>query len=273
MPRPCGKNWCQKAARLGRNAVPALIAGFRAKQTLLALGLLGLALVLLGGCGIKSWRTGGVTGTKPYTVRGKTYYPLQSARGFVEEGMASWYGPGFHGKKTANGETYNMNAMTAAHKLLPLGSIVRVSNKSNGRQLVLRINDRGPFVDDRVIDLSRAAAIKLDVLAKGTAPVRIVALDEQPQSASAAARGQPRKLNAAADGRIYVQVGSYPEREDADEMARQMNELGHRGRVQYAQAVQSWRVQIGPLSSRDMADDLKSRLVDVAHDAFIVIDD
>ncbi|MCL2122902.1 MAG: septal ring lytic transglycosylase RlpA family protein, partial [Desulfovibrionaceae bacterium] len=137
---------------------------------------LAVLLLLLGGCGTKSWRTGGVPGSKPYTIHGKTYYPLHSARGFVEEGMASWYGPGFHGKRTANGETYDMHAMTAAHKILPLGTIVRVTNKNNGRSLVLRINDRGPFVDDRVIDLSRAAADKLDVVGKGTAPVRITAL-------------------------------------------------------------------------------------------------
>jgi rare lipoprotein A len=135
-----------------------------------------IALLLLSGCGSMSWRSGGVTGGKPYTVRGKTYYPLQSARGFVEEGTASWYGPGFHGKRTANGETFDMRAMTAAHKILPLGTMVRVTNKNNGRSLVLRINDRGPFVHDRVIDLSRGAAEKLDVVAKGTAPVRIVAL-------------------------------------------------------------------------------------------------
>ena len=120
--------------------------------------LLALCALLLVGCGSRgggSWRKGGVTGTKPYTVRGKTYYPLKSAHGFVEVGEASWYGPGFHGKTTANGERYNQYAMTAAHKLLPLGTKVRVTHMSNGRSIIVRINDRGPFVGDRIIDLAR----------------------------------------------------------------------------------------------------------------------
>lgn len=91
-----------------------------------------LCAALLSGCGSRSWRKGGVPGSRPYTVRGKTYYPLKSANGFVEEGTASWYGPGFHGKTTANGETYNQYAMTAAHKLLPLGTKVRVTHMGNG---------------------------------------------------------------------------------------------------------------------------------------------
>ena len=250
---------CVMYFKYSRMLVPALAALF----------------LLLGGCGTKSWRTGGVVGSKPYTIRGKTYYPLQSARGFIEEGIASWYGPGFHGKRTANGEIYDMHAMTAAHKILPLGSIVRVTNKNNGRSLVLRINDRGPFADDRVIDLSRAAAEKLDVVGKGTAPVRITALDEAPQTASAAARasGQTPKLNAGPGGRIFLQVGAFPDRDDAREMARQMENLGYKGRYLYAGSVKRWRVQLGPVASRDMAEDMKQRLVDVAHDAFIVIDD
>jgi rare lipoprotein A len=237
--------------------------------------LLAALFLLLGGCGTKSWRTGGVAGSKPYTIRGKTYYPLQSARGFVEEGVASWYGPGFHGKRTANGEIYDMHAMTAAHKLLPLGTIVRVTNKNNGRSLVLRINDRGPFVDNRVIDLSRAAAAKLDVLAKGTAPVRITAMDDASRASSAAAKdgGRPPKLNAGRDGRIFVQVGSFPQQDDAQEMVRQLEKLGYKGRYFYAAGVKRWRVQLGPVASRDMAEDMKARLHDVAHDAFIVIDE
>jgi len=232
-------------------------------------------LLLLGGCGTKSWRTGGTPGSKPYTIRGKTYYPLQSARGFMEEGIASWYGPGFHGKRTSNGETYDMHAMTAAHKILPLGTFVRVTNKNNGRSLVLRINDRGPFADDRVIDLSRAAADKLDVVAKGTAPVRITALSDQPPTASAAAKtgDQLPKLNSGQGGRIFLQVGAFPQQDDAREMARQLENLGYKGRYFYADSVKRWRVQLGPVPSRDMAEDMKGRLIEVAHDAFVVIDD
>ena len=245
------------------------------KHTRMLVPALAALILLLGGCGTKSWRTGGVVGSKPYTIRGKTYYPLQSAHGFVEEGIASWYGPGFHGKRTANGEIYDMHAMTAAHKILPLGSIVRVTNKANGRSLVLRINDRGPFAGDRVIDLSRAAADKLDIIGKGTAPVRITALSDPARIASAAAKGdrQPPKLNAGPDGRIFLQVGAFTQQEDAQEMARQLENLGYKGRYFYAGSVKRWRVQLGPVASRDMAEDMKLRLTDVAHDAFIVIDD
>ncbi len=119
-----------------------------------------------------------VRGTNPYTVRGEKYYPLQTAYGYDEEGIASWYGPGFHGKKTANGETFNQNAMTAAHTLLPLGTTVRVTNLENSKTITVRINDRGPFVHDRLIDLSRRAAERLDMREQGTARVRVVSVGE-----------------------------------------------------------------------------------------------
>ncbi len=111
--------------------------------------------------------------TKGYTVRGTKYYPLLSAEGFYEVGIASWYGPGFHGKKTANGEIFNQNALTAAHKFLPLGTYVFVENLQNGRRIRVKINDRGPFAHDRVIDLSKKAASDLDLIEKGLGQVRI----------------------------------------------------------------------------------------------------
>lgn len=141
-----------------------------ATTLLIALALL-VSLIGLAGCGPTS--SGGVPGHKTYTVRGKTYRPLISGEGFREEGVASWYGPGFHGKKTANGETFNTHAMTAAHKTLPFNSRVKVTNTSNGRSVVVRINDRGPFAHERVIDLSRAAADKIGLIKDGTCPVRI----------------------------------------------------------------------------------------------------
>ena len=117
---------------------------------------------------------------KTYVVFGKRYYVLGNAAGYNEKGTASWYGPNFHGRKTANGETYNMHAISAAHKSLPLGTWVRVTNLSNKRTLDMRINDRGPFVHNRVIDLSMAAAKNLGVVGPGTAPVQVVALGGQP---------------------------------------------------------------------------------------------
>jgi rare lipoprotein A len=113
----------------------------------------------------------------PYTVMGKTYHPLKKIEpGFTQDGIASWYGPGFHGKKTASGETYDMYELTAAHNLLPLKTLVKVTNLANGKEMVVRINDRGPFVNDRMIDLSLAAARGLGVVKPGTAPVRLTVL-------------------------------------------------------------------------------------------------
>lgn len=110
---------------------------------------------------------------RSYKVKGVRYHPLLNADNFSQTGKASWYGPGFHGKKTSNGERYNMNALTAAHKTLPLGTLVRVSNLSNGKSIIVRINDRGPFHGNRIIDLSKAAATKLGFIRNGMANVRV----------------------------------------------------------------------------------------------------
>ena len=115
-------------------------------------------------------------GQKPYTVAGKRYEPLSSHEGFVQEGVASSYGRDFHGRKTSSGETFDMNAMTAAHKTLPLGVYVKVRHKRTGREIIVRINDRGPFVSERIIDLSEGAARKLDMIQEGLAPVKVTAL-------------------------------------------------------------------------------------------------
>lgn len=111
-----------------------------------------------------------------YTVRGKKYQTLADSSGFVQTGRASWYGKRFHGRKTASGEVFNMNALTAAHKELPLGTKIEVTNNDNGKSIVVTVNDRGPFHGNRVLDLSKAAAKKLGVLSKGTADVTIRAL-------------------------------------------------------------------------------------------------
>lgn len=141
----------------------------------------------------------------PYSVFGKSYYPMQDARHYREEGIASWYGTKFHGQATANGETYDLYGMTAAHKTLPLPSYVRVTNLENGRSVVLRVNDRGPFYSDRIIDLSFAAAKKLGYAETGTARVRVEGIDPRQwlarngQSASAppaAPRAIPQPVDA-----------------------------------------------------------------------------
>jgi rare lipoprotein A len=137
------------------------------------------------GCSYRDSGAPGATGTpyrpyvvgQPYTISGKTYYPKEDFD-YDRTGIASWYGSDFHGRRTANGETYDMNAMTAAHTTLPMPTIVRVTNIENGRSVVLRVNDRGPFVDDRIIDLSRAAADQLGMREKGVARVRVQVVKE-----------------------------------------------------------------------------------------------
>ncbi len=115
---------------------------------------------------------------KPYYINGKTYFPLPDASGYEEVCLASWYGPGFHGNKSSDGGFYNMYEFTAAHKLLPLGTYVLVTNLENGKQVVVRISDRGPFIENRCIDLSYSAAKELEIIEKGIAKVKITALSE-----------------------------------------------------------------------------------------------
>ncbi len=139
---------------------------------------------------VEAIRQGGPN--KPYTVLGQSYTPLTRDEPLIETGLASWYGRKFHGRKTASGETYNMMAMTAAHKTMPLPSYARVRNPANGREVIVRVNDRGPFADNRVIDLSYAAAVKLGVH-RGVAPVEVERLTNA-QIMAGAGREEPAAL-------------------------------------------------------------------------------
>ncbi len=130
--------------------------------------------IFLFGCAKTTVVTSGKKGTdRPYNIGGKMYYPLSSSQGYLKEGTASWYGKDYHGRKTANGETYDMYAMTAAHPVLPMNTRVRVTNLENNRSVTLRINDRGPFVNNRIIDVSYAAARALDMQGRGLVRVRV----------------------------------------------------------------------------------------------------
>ncbi len=149
---------------------------------------------------------------KPYTVNGKTYYPLPSAKGYREVCIASWYGFNFHGGRTASGEIYNMHAFTAAHKILPIGSYVLVRNLENGREVVVRINDRGPFVKNRCIDLSYAAAKALGMIGKGTAKVEIIALSEGKIVKGGIVY---KNIPNIKFGKFYLQVGAFTNYENA----------------------------------------------------------
>ena len=134
---------------------------------------LSVVVLFLSGCMTDSGVYKYKNSTKPYTIAGHTYYPMRSAVGFTETGIASWYGPGFHTKKTASGEDFNQNAFTAAHKTLPFGTRLKVTNLDNNLTTVVVVNDRGPFKSGRIIDLSNAAAKELRIVGTGTSLVRI----------------------------------------------------------------------------------------------------
>ena len=151
---------------------------------------------------------------RPYTVNGVTYYPTVVEVGWKQRGIASWYGPDFHGKRTSNGEIYNMYEYTAAHKTLPMNTMVKVTNLRNGRSTVVRINDRGPFVANRIIDLSYAAAKELGVVGAGTAPVELEVLGFDAhiqkvagaQNAPASSQEAPKRVVLS---NFAVQIGSF----------------------------------------------------------------
>lgn len=225
---------------------------------------LALCACSLGGGGFSSKPAGvtakkGAAGTKPYTIRGKTYYPLLSSHGFSEQGIASWYGKDFHGKKTANGERYDMYGTTAAHKLLPFGTMVKVTNKENGKSIVVRINDRGPFVANRVIDLTRTGAESIGMIARGTAPVIL----ETQGSVTGLKDGDLA-------GRFYVQVGAFANQSNADRLVAALKDKGKNARTYYAEQVAFWRVQAGPYSTLHKAEAEADALQSVYPGNFVV---
>ena len=176
-----------------------------------------------------------------YTVLGKTYHVLGDARGFRQRGMASWYGMKFHGRRTSSGERYDMYAMTAAHKTLPLPTWVRVTNLENGRSVVVKVNDRGPFHPGRIIDLSYAAASKLGMLGRGTAPVEIVALTPGDDTS-------PRSRVAISGGGRYLQAGAFVSLPNARSLQRRI-ERRHHFPVEIRREDGLHKVVVGPLEA------------------------
>jgi rare lipoprotein A len=173
--------------------------------------LLLLIFVVCSGCSAKLPAARGVP-PNSYTVNGQTYYPVKKvAPGYFEKGVASWYGPGYNGRLAASGEIYDMHAMTAAHRTLPMNTVVRVTNLENRRQAIVRINDRGPFVKDRVVDLSLSAARKLDLVKAGSASVRLdVLVDGASQEANNFKRLFEARSRLAAAGNPFFR--GWPER-------------------------------------------------------------
>lgn len=230
-----------------------------------------------------------------YEVWGKTYSVLPDARGYARQGTASWYGEKFHGYATSNGEIYDMYKMTAAHRSLPLPSFVRVTSLENGRSVIVRVNDRGPFHNDREIDLSYAAAARLDILDRGTGRVKVEAIDveqwlaenggaegrarngaapvappaRQAAGQVAAAPASPAAASPAdgspadgrpADGRpIYLQIAALGSAESARALQSRLEaELSRPVRV--AASAGTHRVQVGPLASADQVEPLRGEL-------------
>ena len=224
-----------------------------------------LALCLLSACGpkrgyiadtpdgrrLKGWQ-------KPYEVNGERYEPLLSHRGFVQDGLASWYGADFHGKRTSNGETYDMYALTAAHKTLPLGVYVKARHKRNNREVIVRINDRGPFVKERIIDLSYAAAQRLGITDTGTAPVHVEALGYLGDDGTGAIAYRPPANYDA--GAYAVQVAAFTDSDNARRMAAQMKRRYGSSTIQEAvvNGNRFFRVRVGRYESLKKADEVRA---------------
>ncbi len=243
-----------------------------------------LLLLFLGACSFGANRpeaprdnelpTGGQGGERkvgnPYRIGGVWYYPKEDPN-YDETGYASWYGKDFHGRLTANGETYNMNALTAAHKTLPMPSFVKVTNLENGRSIVLRVNDRGPFAKGRIIDISRRGAQLLGFEQQGVTRVRVQLSDEngrvtarpakEKRYTERTANGQTNPILDSAD--FFVQIGAYSDRNTAQIQADRVNVNGRRAVVVAAKTPRGtlWRVRVGPYKSRGAAERALDQLV------------
>lgn len=218
----------------------------------------------------------------PYKVLGSWYYPKEDYN-YSEVGVASWYGEDFHALTTANGEKYDMHTLTAAHKTLPLPSIVKVTNLENGRSLVLRINDRGPYAKNRIIDVSKRAAQLLGFQAKGTAKVRVEIMAKESKELKAALLGEDcdddgatavvsagggsqgrdplqlvgsgGKVQSYPKGSYFVQAGAYSKQSSAQEVSRKLEGIGE-SNIYYVDVngQKFYRVRIGPFSQQAAAD-------------------
>ncbi len=196
-----------------------------------------------------------------YEVFGQHYKVLTESKGYKETGIASWYGTKFHGRKTSNGEIYDMYAMTAAHKTLPIPSYVRVTHLENKRSVVLRVNDRGPFHENRIIDLSYAAAVQLGIQKTGTGGVEVIALGydspELKQQVVSQSNQQPV---------FYLQIGAFTNSENAQQVQKKLtsSEIAL-SRIQHikSQGNDVYKVQVGPLYSENQAQQENEKLAQI----------
>lgn len=207
---------------------------------------------------------------KSYDVFGKRYYVMDSAIGYRERGDASWYGTKFHGRRTSSGETYDMYAMTAAHKSLPLPTYVKVTNLQNNKSIIVKVNDRGPFHEGRIIDLSYVAALKLDVVKTGTAPVEVEAITpgykSEPKSQVVQKKHIPKeivKVNRKPSNGFYIQAGSFSLENNAQRLRDKLStKTAHLVSIKKSIVDNKpwYRVLIGPVSNAKVANTIVSTL-------------
>ncbi len=215
-----------------------------------------------------------------YSVFGKRYRTLRSSKGYKKRGVASWYGSQFNGKDTACGEKYDMYKYTAAHKTLPLPSYVRVKNLKNGKTVIVKVNDRGPFVDNRIIDLSYAAAKKIDMLEEGTAFVRIIGVSEEEaaksfknNTRSIFSRSIFEKIVSRNKKKIFIQIGAFNEEKGARELKKKVSNIG----VKYVFINKArsknkifYRVRVGPMQTASSYEDTINKLTSLNLDINII---
>lgn len=256
----------------------ALAAGLDTRSLTLRFALL-LLLLAVAACGGASYdlpppTTGQIKIGNPYKVAGIWYHPKAEPY-YNRTGVASWYGKKFHGRATANGERYNMNALTAAHTTLPLPSLVRVTNLHNGRSVVLRVNDRGPFARGRIIDVSRKAAQVLGFEKRGVAKVRVevVGSDGRPRRPPGG-RKRTAQAKAVASGQLFIQAGAFIDRRTAARIASSLDRVGAARITEITRdGRRLYRVRIGPLATIEDADAVLGRVIASGNDsAQIVID-
>lgn len=270
-----------------------------------ALAVLALSAVLLNGCGKKtrgypypvdgpgehrdvSHVPDAVPKVEPrsrggnpssYVVLGKRYYTLKDSRNYVQRGIASWYGRKFHGRKTSNGEVYDMYSMSAAHTRLPIPTYARVTNLENGRSVIVRINDRGPFHDNRLIDLSYAAASRIGMLGKGTALVEVRAIDPRAPQAPKPVKTTTQTVKKSPGGpqpQIFLQAGAFSDSANAERLRKRLQQ-GLARSVRVAPGTSGngavHRVQVGPLASVEIADTVSAQMHELGIEKPLVVVD
>jgi peptidoglycan lytic transglycosylase len=208
-----------------------------------------------------------------YEVMGHRYYTLKSRNGYLERGIASWYGTKFHGQRTSSGEVYDLYKMTAAHKTLPLPTYARVTNLKNGRSVIVKINDRGPFHPNRIIDLSYAAAAKLGILEYGTGLVEVEAINPSAPKKPMLATREPAAHQGSS---LFLQVGAFRNRDNAQRLSSKLQnaKIGDTHIMEASNASGPiYRVRIGPLDSVDEADRLSSTLISKGYSSTQVVID